>query len=182
MRPTGQLEKSLASLTIAIKQGELERNAALADGHMGEHTQQIHVPVSGIATSTWATREQNVNFLMPFLYAPLQRQVPFEVPHFHYGVEFKAPPSDLVLVVAHVLSWTRTEENWIVGAKMQFAAQAPNFVQQVINTVTKPEPHRGGVVRAGETQSSLPGIPFNATVHLSFQGWATYAEGEEFDQ
>lgn len=153
-RPTGQLEKSLAALTIAMHEGLRERQAAKADAHTGEHVQQIHVPLSGSLAAAWGYSDRDVNFLLPFLYAPSQRQVPFDVPHFTYGVEFVTPPSDLVLVQAHVLSWRKSEESWITGARVRFTACAPNASAH---------------------------IPFNAMAHLSFEGYATYAEGEEFD-
>lgn len=176
-RPIGQLEKSLASLTIAIKRGADERHAALADGYTGEHVQQIHVDLSGVAASDWGFADKDVNFLMPFVYAPAQRQVPFEVPHFTYGIEFKVPPAGIVAITAHVLSWRQTPEGWITGAKVRFIAMAPGS-QPVANTVTKPR--EGAPIRAGATSGG--GVSFTATAHLSFEGYATYAEGEEFDQ
>lgn len=179
-RPAGALERSLASLTIAIHQDREERRSALADAYTGEHFQQLHVDLSGLATATWGFSDEDVSFELPFLYAPAQRMVPFEVPHYTFGVEHKVTPSDLVLIDAHVLSWHVTEERWIVGAKVRFAVCAPNFSSAPPLASVTWEPERVGA-RVGAVDLTQ-GVPFNATAHLTFQGYATYAEGEEFDQ
>lgn len=157
MRPTGQLEKSLAALTIAIDQGHRERATALEDSHTGEHFQQVRVDLSGNATAVWGFSDTDVAFALPFLYAPSQRAVPFKLPHFTHGIEFKVTPESFVLLNAQVVGWHETEEGWIVGAKVRFAVCAPNF------------------------QAGGAAITFSATAHLTFQGYATYAESEEFD-
>lgn len=173
MRPTGQLEKSLAALTIGIASDRQQREQALADAHTGEHIQQVQVDLSGQLTSSWGYADKDVAFLMPFLSARSQRQVPFEVPHFSYGVEFVTQPSDLVVITAHVLSWRRSPENWITGARVRFAAVAPNAQP------APPSPSLRAEVRVGTSSGS---VSFNATAHLTFEGYATYAEGEEFQQ
>lgn len=183
-RPTGQLEKALSELTIAVKQDADERRLALRDSYTGEHFQQVHLGVSGLATKIWGYADRDVVFELPFLAAPAQRQVPFAVPHFNYGIEHITSPRDLVLINAHVLAWRITEENWIVGARMRIAAQAPNFIPPApILTLAEIGPTGLPPIMgaASTSPADLDGVPFNITAHLTFQGFATYAEGEEFD-
>jgi hypothetical protein len=148
-RPRGQLERSLAALTIGVQNGVSERRKALSDTFTGEYEQQVHVPLSGQASATWGFTDQPVNWELAFLYAPLQRRVPFGTPHFTYGIEITGGQGDLVLIHAHVIGWTITEQRWYVGATVRFAACAPN---------------------ATDT------IPYSAIAHLSFEGFAAVAE------
>lgn len=152
-RPGGQLERSLAALTIGIHQGVVARGRALADTRTGEYEQQVHVPLSGIANNGWGFVDMPVQWELPFLYAPLQRRVPFPTPHFTYGIEMTAGQGELVVIHAHVTAWTITESQWYVGANVRFAASAPNAIAP---------------------------SPYLAIGHLSFEGYATLSEGDEF--
>lgn len=153
--PRGQLERSLAALTIGVHQGARQRRRDLYDTRIGEYEQQVHVPLSGEATADWGYADQAVAWEMPFLYAPLQRRVPFPTPHFTYGIEMTSGQSALVLIAAHVIDWTVTDQQWYVGATVRFAACAP--------LATDPQ-------------------PYAAIAHLSFEGYATSAEIDEFTQ
>src|ERR1700752_4240028 len=88
--PAGQLERSLAALTIGVHAGARQRVKALSDTVTGEYEQQVHQKLSGVASSAWAFSDQVVQWELPFLYAPLQRRVPFPTPHFTYGIEITA--------------------------------------------------------------------------------------------
>lgn len=143
----------MAALTIGVHMGNRERQQSLRDTHSGEYEQQVHVPLTGQAVAAWASVDKQINWQMPFLYAPMQRLVPFEVPHFTYGIVFSIPPPQLVLLDAHVVSWTIVEEGWITGATMRFGVSAPGAASPV---------------------------PYGATANLSFQGYCTLAEGDEF--
>ena len=94
------------------------------------------------------------NFEYPFLYAPAQRLVPFDRPHFTKGFELTSGAATLVHLDAQVLSWDINESNWTIGAKIRLYAVAP-------------------------LMDTTP-VAFSAIAHLTFQGYAAYAEGEEY--
>lgn len=152
-KPKGSLQRSLAGLTIGMAQGQAARRRALVDTLTGEYIQQVHVPVSGNASVTPGSVDTKVQWEMPFLYAPLQRRVPYPTPHFNYGVEMTAGLGELVRIHAQVIGWTVTDAQWYVGAAVRFIVDAPNAT----------------------SESS-----FAAIAHLSFQGFATMAETDEF--
>ena len=154
-RPVGQLERSLASLTIGMAQGIAERKRVLKDTVTGEYIQQVRVPINGVATDAVTYADKPVQWEMPFLYAPLQRRVPFETPHFTPGIEIISGQNAFIDIRAQVIQWTITEEEWYVGATVRFAANCP-----------------------GATDL----FTFSAIGHLSFQGYATMAETDEFAQ
>jgi hypothetical protein len=154
-RPRGQLERALASLTVGVAQGEQERRRALYDTATGEYEQQVQVPLSGTAAAAWAYTDQPVNWEMPFLYAPLQRRVPFQTPHFTYGIEHTVGTNELVVIHAMVTVWTISPQGWCVGATIRFAVAAP-ALDPTLTT------------------------PYAAVAHLRFQGYATMAEGDDF--
>jgi hypothetical protein len=154
--PHGQLERSLAALTIGVHQAAEQRRRTLADTITGEYEQQVHVPLAGEAAAGWAFVDSAVRWEMPFLYAPLQRRVPFPAPHFGYGIEHVSGQSALVVIHAAVAGWTITDEQWYVGATVRFAVHAP------------------------AADPASPGTPYAAVAHLSFQGYATMAETDEF--
>jgi|GraSoiStandDraft_43_1057313.scaffolds.fasta_scaffold707472_1 hypothetical protein len=154
-RPTaGQLERSLASLTIGLVQGQQFRQRVLSDTYQGEWDQQVQLEFSGGAGNQWGFVDTDIMFEYPFLYAPTQRLVPFDRPHFNKGFELLTPSTTLVHLDAQVISWNINESNWTVGAKIRLYAVAP----------------------AADVTPEL----FRAIAHLTFQGYATYAEGDEF--
>lgn len=157
---TNQLEKSLVALTIALQLAKDERELALRDGHTGEWVQQVHVPLTGVLGTGFGSADAAVTFDVPFLYAADQRQVPFEVPHFSYGVEFTSPVVGAVVVTAHVMQWLHSEQGWVIGAMIRYCVSQPN-----------------PVVVAGVPQ---PPQPYSAVAHLTFEGYASPAEGDEF--
>lgn len=153
-RPLGQLERALADLTIGVQHGKERRQVALSDTYTGEWEQQVQVALSGVATASWGFTDAQVAWELPFMYAPLQRMVPFETPHFTPGIEINQA-SDLLIVHAHVTNWKVNEYGWVVGASVRFAVYAPN--------------------------ASGP-MNYQATAHLRFQGYAGAAEGDDFTQ
>lgn len=153
---TGQLQRALEGMTIGVHQGALFRKRTLADGHTGEYEQQVQVQLGGTAGNEWGFVDSEVTFELPFVYAPLQRRSEFTTPHFTRGIEVlnSAPdPTTLLNIDAHVVGWTTTEEGFIVGARVRFSVCAPNATDNV---------------------------PYTAIAHLAFQGYASYAEGDEF--
>lgn len=154
MRARGQLDRSLAALTIGMHMSARDRHRALMDTKTGEYEQQVHVPLSGVAAAGWGFTDRSINWELPFLYAPLQRRAPWDKPHFTHGIEFVRPPSDLVVITAHVVRWTVSEEGWVCGATARFGVSAPN--------------------------ATAAGVGYSAIAHLSFQGFASSVEGEEF--
>lgn len=145
----GQLDRSIDALTAGLLGGQAARKRQLAYSAAREVEQQVRVPLSGEAGSGWGTTDKTVGFVLPFVYAPDQRGVPFETPHFSYGVEMGVGTIVPIVIHAHVLHWIQNDSSWITGARMRFMAQA-----------------------AGEEV-----IKFSAMAHLTFQGWA--AESEE---
>lgn len=152
----GQLERALGSMTVDLLQGRDFQKRVLADTYTGEWEQQVHVPFNGSAGNEWGFADQTVNWEMPFLYAPAQRRVPFETPHFTYGVELLNAAADLVHFGAHVIAWNINDSGWYIGATVRLAAVAPN--------------------------ATTVAVLFSAIAHLSFQGYASYAEGDEYQQ
>lgn len=155
-RPVGSMERSLAAVTIGMARDQKSRRLALADTHQGEWEQQIHLPISGQATNVVAHVDCDVSWELPFLYAPQQRQVPFEVPHFTKGFEQTVQTAALIRYDAYVTQWAKNDQGWITGAVVRIIVDAPN------------------VPAVG------PAIPYQATAHLSFEGYATMPEGDEF--
>jgi hypothetical protein len=151
--PRGGLARSLAALSIAPEVERADRASALSDTATGEYEQQVHVPLSGVAAPTPAFIDAPVAWELPFLYAPLQRRVPFPTPHFTCGIEHTAGTGQLVLIHAHVIAWTVTESQWYVGATVRFDVSAP---------------------------LAIANSPYAAIAHLSFSGFGTLAEAEEF--
>lgn len=149
---TAQLERSLEALTIGLVQDVRHRNRMLHDGQQGEFQQQMQVELSGTAGNVWAWQDQKLSFEYPFVYAPLQRQADLLVPHFTCGFTL-AQTTNLILLHAHVIAWNVTEESWVIGATVRFAVSAPNAV--------------------------VTPVPYDAQAHLTFHGYATYAEGSE---
>lgn len=148
-RPGGQLERSLDALMAAGQRGAAEREHALADTVTGEYEQQVHVPLSGVADVTAAFVDVPVQWELPFLYAPLQRRVPYPTPHFLASIEHTVGQGALVIIHASVIGWDVTSQLWYAGAMVRFDVSAP--------LATGPS-------------------PYAAIAHCSFQGFATMAE------
>lgn len=154
-RPTGQLEKSLAALTIGVHQARERRRSALTDTELGEWENQVHVPITGQAGNQLGYTDAPVQFSVVYTYAPTQRPVDFggPQPHFTHGIEFTSPTPTAVLIFPHIIAWKLSESNWCIGATVRFGVIAPLATELV---------------------------PFAAMAHLSFEGWGAIPEGEEF--
>lgn len=154
-RPIGQLDKSLAALTIGYRQALIRGRRALSDGALTEWEQQVQLPLRGKAGTSAAYVDKKIGFDVAFVRAPHQRMADWggPQPHFSYGVEFATPPpKEAVFITASVAGWKVNEFNWCVGATMRFQVFAPSVTAQV---------------------------PYSAAVHLVFQGFGGFAEGEE---
>jgi hypothetical protein len=146
--PAGQLQASLAALTIGVAKATAAR-AQAGSASTGEYDQQVRVPLTGVAALAPSIIDKNVTWQLPFIAAPAQRALPFLTPQFTPGIEFTAPTSQLVVITAHVMGWTTNPQSWFVGAAIRFAVQAP-------------------------AAGSADQVPFAALAHLTFQGYATY--------
>jgi hypothetical protein len=153
-RPIGQLEKSLAALTIGVRLGERQRERATSDGVLTEWEQQIQLPLRGKAGSAAAHVDKMIGFDVAFVRAPQQRLTDWggPQPHFSYGIEFTSVHKDAIFITASVVGWKINDFNWCVGARMRFQVFAPSVTKQV---------------------------PYSAVAHLVFQGFGGFAEGEE---
>lgn len=152
----GQLDRALSRLTIGLVQGQQFRERVLYDTHSGEWDQQVQINFSGSAGNEWGFVDTSIMFEYPFLYAPAQRLVPFERPHFSKGIELLTPSPDLVHLDAQIHSWNINESGWIIGCQVRLLAVAP--------------------------AASTDAVLFSAVAHLTFQGYAAYAEGDEYQQ
>jgi hypothetical protein len=153
-RSTGQLERSLAAITIATATDLRARDKSLQDTAKGAYLQQIQVQLAGVAVGAWGFATVDVHWEIPLLYAPLQSRVPFKVPHFHFGFELSTGTKDVnYLFSAHIVKWLQSKEQWYIGATVQLGACAPNAIKEQ---------------------------PYAAVAHLSFSGYGTPAQGDEF--
>lgn len=154
MRPSpGQLERSLAAITIGVQQRTVLRSRQLAERRTGEYDQQVRVDINGSAGNDWGYADAALLFEYPFLYAPAQRRVPFNRPHFSYGFEIAQPLDTLLHLGAQIVGWNVNENGWIIGATVRVHVIAPQVTQAT---------------------------PFAATAHLTFQGYAANAEGDDY--
>lgn len=151
-RPQGQLDRSLAALTVGVLQGKIERDDQLHHSAGREVTQQVRVPLSGAAGNGYGSAEKKVGWQFPLLWAPRQRKASFKTPHFSYGIELGTGSNTLIVIHAQVVKWTINDSRWVIGANMRFIVSAPML-------------------------SSEATVNFSAVAHLSFQGWG--AESEE---
>lgn len=152
-RPQGQLERGLEELSLSMHERARVRRRGLGDTRTGEYEQQIQIDLAGYAAAAWAYADRSVAWELPLLYAPAQRRSEVTSPHFTRGFELVGNSSTLILLDAHVLSWTTTDEGWYTGARLRFAVCAP-----------------------------LTGNPvsYSAMAHLTFRGYGAPAEGDEF--
>src|ERR1700752_927726 len=148
----GVLERSLANMRIGVAASIKGRASRLRDTYQGEYENQVHVPMSGNAPTTWGFGDKTVIFNMPMFGARTQRMVPFEQPHFTYGIEFEQSGGTLVVIHAAVMGWTINESGWYTGATVRFGVIAP-----------------------------IAGATYKAIAHLSFQGYGCIPEQQEFD-
>lgn len=153
-RPIGQLDRVLDTLTIGLLTGKEKRDAQLAFSATREVEQQVRVPLSGDAGNGWGFVDQAVNWELPFIYAPAQRDSNFPTPHFSYGVVLGSGTANFVDVRAQVLTWSFNDSSWVIGAMMRFASSAP-------------------MLEGEET------VPYSAIAHLTFQGYAALTDEPE---
>lgn len=153
-RPQGSLERGLVAMTIGVQQDRDFRKRMLEDSQQGEFEQQVQLQFSGTAGNDWGFVDTPVMFEYPFLAAKAQRLVPFDTPHFTKGFELTNASDTLVHIDAQIVKWNINESGWIIGATVRLYATAPSM--------------------AAAPQ------PFQGIAHLRFQGYATYAEGDEY--
>lgn len=159
-RAVGGLDKALAEIAIQTHRDAHVRHLLKDDSHTGEYMQQVQFPFYGHTVNQgWVFSDKEVTWELPFLWAPAQRQVPFEKPHFWYGVEHTLKPQTIVVVTVSVIEWGVTPENWLVGCVVRCAAQAPAVDISHGDVVTN----------------------FATNIHLTFQGYGTNTEGDDFD-
>lgn len=152
-RATGQLDRVLSGLTVGLLTDQRDRHIQLAHSAGEEVEQQVRVLVQGEVGGGWNHTDRDVYWTLPFIWAPAQREVPYRTPHFSYGVEMRSGTEQLVIVDAHVLSWLTNNSSLVEGARIRFAASAPN---------------------------TTAAFKFSAVAHLTFQGYAAETEeGEE---
>ncbi len=146
-RPIGQLERGLGDLTIGMEQAKARRGRINEASGAGEVEQQVRVPVAGTAANGWGFVDGGVGFEMPFIWLPAQRMAPFKTPHFSYGIEHIVAGDQLVLIHASVIKWNVDKSSRVLGARVRFAASAPQAAEEEL-------------------------VEFSAEAHLRFQGWA----------
>jgi hypothetical protein len=146
----GQLERTLSDITLGVERVRRRSHQQAKDSGGNEAQQQIRIPISGTVASGWGFVVTQVGFLYPFLWLPVQRQAPFETPHFSYGFDFEGYGG--LIGHAGIKKWNIDDSMNVLGATVEIGVTSPN--------TTKTEE------------------PFRATVHLTFQGYAAdYEEG-----
>lgn len=153
-KSVGGLERALVGMTIGVEQHRQKRHKQLHYTAGREMEQQMRVPLSGTVGNGWGFIDRGVGFLLPFIWLPAQRPVPFKTPHFSFGIEHEAGINVLVLIHAAVIHWNIDKSSRVRGAKIRYASSAPMLAE-------------------GETKN------FSATAHLTFQGWACETEEGE---
>lgn len=147
------LERSLAALTVGVAEGQarIERESAPMRG--GNMQQAVQIPVKGRAWRTPIWTDKDVYFPYPFFQNvdPSVNDGSLVNPHYGgVGVELS---SDVhIMIDAQVRGWIEDDDTGaIIGAHMRLNAWAP--------TATKKH-------------------PYNATLHLTFTGWAAPDDDE----
>lgn len=149
-RPRGQVDRTLDSLGAGLLLGKHKRDHQLGYSRLREVEQQVRVPLEGEASNEWGYADKEVNWELPFVGAPAQRDAPFTTPHFSYGVELGAGSGSLIVIHASIVKWNTNIQGYIIGAVTRFMASAPG----------------------GE------GVAYTAVMHLSFQGYAAEFEAD----
>lgn len=124
-RPAGALHRSLAALTIGVVQGQKARDEALAPTRLGEIVAHQKLDISGHIGGDPVTQVVPVSWPYDFVYAPAQRDNPFDAPHFNYGVEFDHQPSSVPHIMCAVVGWTVDDNGFTTGAKVAVTAWVP---------------------------------------------------------
>lgn len=153
--PQGALQRAFADALIGAHRARERHQRVLQTIASGEYDQQVQVPFSGVASAGWGYTDTAVSWEHPFIYSPLQRNVPFETPHVTHHLEFtgKAESDGLVIGLAHVIGWNQTDSGWYIGATVRIAICAPN---------------------------ASANVPYEGVVHLTFEGFAFPTDtGEE---
>lgn len=116
---TGALVRSIEAMATTNVRAHYEARARYARVGMGELSQQFHLPISGLATSTVAVQEVEIEFEAPFVDAYDERQSPYIEPTFTTGIYMPTAPN--VFFSVCVRKWIE-EDGVFTGAIVSVAA------------------------------------------------------------
>jgi hypothetical protein len=150
-----RLQRSLGAIVIGSRQAERKLEAELAPLRGGDVTQVVHVPIQGKAGGVLATTELTVSLPQRFLTRILVAEDDVEptTPTFTYGYELASDAP--VEFGAVVRDWIEDDSGLIRAVRVRLSAYAPGATLQ---------------------------LPFNATAHLMFTGFAAPDGDEDDDQ
>ena len=144
------LERTIEHLTHGAALALDRRRAQLGYDQLGELEQQFQIAIRGRAQTRLTTQKITLDFDVEFYNATEQRDVPFTVPTFSWGVVLDET-SNFVIVNAAVTKWNIDDRHAIVGADVTLASYVP----------------------------STADLSFSGYVHLVFQGYGAPAENDQ---
>lgn len=165
---TGAVSRAVRGLTVEPAQALDKRREQIGVDALSERDQQIRLPIDGRATENLTWGEIDIDFDLEFYNATEQRDVPYTLPHFTYGVVI--PEGEPVLVFVAVRSWKqREDDDTVSGCRVAVGIMDPNFFGTVDGNVP---PQDRPVI----------GTPFAGWIDLNFQGYGALAEsGADID-
>lgn len=122
-RPGGQLQRSLAALTIGVVRGVDDRENQLAPLRSGNIMQACQVDLKGRVSEKPIRGELDIHWRAPFIPDAAQNSSGLETPHFAPGVELLSTVP--VIIYPQLTGWHRDTEGSFTGAKVGITAWIP---------------------------------------------------------
>jgi hypothetical protein len=122
----GQLARSLDALTIGNAEATEDREARDRVLQGTDMTQNIQIPVSGVAWREPVWTQIEVSWAYPFLNRIDRSRTDsdLEDPHFNYGCELQSDAN--VIIMAQIRDWIEDPETgWLIGAQVRVCAWCP---------------------------------------------------------
>lgn len=122
----GSLDRSLQALAIGNAEATADREARDRVLQGMDMTQQVQIPVSGLAWREPVWTKISVAWPYPFLNRIDRKRTDSDLqnPHFAYGCELQSDAN--VIVMAQVRDWTEdADTGWVVGAEVRICAWCP---------------------------------------------------------
>jgi len=135
------IARSISALGFQLDKQMHDKHAEGAPSRLAEADQQFQVKVSGAATTQRTWTKVQVTFDEVIYRAPAQRNNPLEEPHFTFGSTMQS--DEPVILHAIVQKWLTDSAGNYTGAEVNIGV-------------------------SGDSEENP--VPFNATVHLVFQG------------
>jgi hypothetical protein len=127
MTDTGRLDRSIQALTLGRVRGESEAKRQRQLEGLAEREDQFSIAVTGRGEEFPAWTETHINFNVTFVDATGQRDVPFDRPHFTYGVYIE--DGGPVGLLACVTRWDVNTRNEVTGCMLSIGAVATDYAR-----------------------------------------------------